>query len=103
MTLVVTMLTHRHDFWTHNDNMRKKDSSNGTYFRAGDRVFCQNGSWFFQTRENDHGPFSTRDAAQLDLKRYIEEMSFFDSVTPGVPVKPATAKQSDELRLLDKD
>ena len=85
--------------------MRKKDSGSSTYFRSGDRVFCLNGSWFYQTREDDHGPFASREEAELDLKRYIEEMRFFDSVKPEqAGGKPAT-EDSDfaNFTLVDKE
>ena len=101
----VTPLTYGVAVSQHNPVMRKKDSSRSTYFRSGDRVFCLNGDWFYQTREDDHGPFTSREAAELDMKRYIEEMSFFDGITPGVPSKaPANAKsESTDLSLIDKD
>ena len=86
--------------------MRKSDADNATHFRSGDRVFCLNGSWYFQTRENDHGPFPTREAAELNLKRYVEEMSFFDDVRKSTPTPPVPAKDDPEFAnfsLVDKD
>ena len=84
--------------------MRKKDTGNTTHFRAGNRVFCLNGEWFFQTREDDHGPFPTRDAAELDLKRYVEEMNYFDSIAGEHRSKPrAPARQFADFKLVDKD
>ena len=44
------------------------------FFRASRRVFCLNGEWYFQTRESDHGPFTRREAAELALQRYVDEM-----------------------------
>lgn len=83
--------------------MRKSDSSETTHFRSGDRVFCQNGKWFYQTRENDHGPFSTRAEAELDLARYVDEMDFFN----GVRKSRATSKTADaefaNFSLVEKD
>ena len=64
--------------------MRKSDIQDSTFFRSRDRVFCQNGKWFYQTREDDHGPFPTREAAELDLKRYVDEMDFFDGIKDGI-------------------
>ena len=85
--------------------MRKQDTDNSTHFRAGDRVFCQNGKWFFQTREDDRGPFPSREAAQKDLDRYTEEMAYFEDVTPGVTkVAPdAAAEEIADFTLVDKD
>ena len=65
--------------------MRKSDANDSTYFRSKDRVFCQNGKWFYQTREDDHGPFPTREAATEDLQRYMDEMAFFDDAHDGTP------------------
>lgn len=94
-----------------NPPMRKSDHNDGTYFRAGDRVFCLNGNWYFQTREDDHGPFATREAAELDMQRYVDEMRFFDGVQDGVtsslgPVSESGQSQDldfADLKLVDKD
>jgi hypothetical protein len=83
--------------------MRKTDEDKKRYFRTGDRVYRQNGRWFFTTREDDHGPYPTREAAELDLSRYVDEMEHFEDVkedldTPVQPQQPA-----DDLRILDRD
>lgn len=85
--------------------MRNSDEDDLTFFRSRDRVFCQNGSWFFQTREDDHGPFPTRAAAELDLQRYVDEMAFFDGVKKGaVSDKTATGDEDfANFSLVDKD
>lgn len=51
--------------------MRKDDSNRKSFFRSKDRVFVANGRWWFATREGDHGPFSTRQAAQDALTRFV--------------------------------
>jgi len=65
------------------------------FFRASSRVFCLNGEWFFQTREDDHGPFTRREAAEQALARYVSEMQEFGDATPSYPSvqTPATANQ----------
>ncbi len=85
--------------------MRNSDEDDLTFFRSRDRVFCQNGSWFFQTREDDHGPFPTREAAELDLKRYVDEMAFFDGVKDGAVSDKTAAPGVDfaNFSLVDKD
>ncbi len=84
--------------------MRKSDDDIATYFRSGDRVFCLNGKWYYQTRENDHGPFPTREAAQIDLQRYVDEMSFFDDVRKPAPAAAASADPDfANFSLVDKD
>lgn len=85
--------------------MRASDTQGKTYFRSSDRVFCLNGQWYFQTREQDHGPFTTRVLAEHDLARYISEMEHFASLLQGAEQilgKPRPAPtQVSELRLLD--
>ena len=86
--------------------MRKSDASDGTYFRSGDRVFCLNGKWFYQTREEDHGPFPTRAAAKTDLQRYVDEMNFFEGVRQDASngVRPDNSdSEFADFQLLDKD
>jgi len=89
--------------------MRKEDHDDGTHFRSRDRVYCMNGEWFFETREDDHGPYATRQAAEADLSRYTDEMSYLDGADK--PPAPEIARQSgklsdlkiSDLRLVDKD
>ncbi len=81
--------------------MRKDDATESTQFRSGDRVFCLNGQWFFQTREQDHGPFPSRGAATAELERYVNEMDFFSDVKdPGEPGPDST---SPDWQLTDLD
>ena len=76
-----------------------------THFRSRDRVFCQNGKWFYQTREDDHGPFPTRQAAEVDLQRYVDEMAFFDDASDGVAAENPQLKDPEfaNFSLVDKD
>lgn len=55
------------------------------FFRASSRVFCLNGEWFFQTREDDHGPFTRRDAAEAALARYVGDMEEFSDGSADFP------------------
>ncbi len=89
----------------HNANMRKSDANDSTYFRSRDRVFCQNGKWFYQTREDDHGPFPTREAAELDLQRYVDEMAFFDDAKGDAPAEKPSYQDPDfaNFSLVEKD
>jgi len=53
--------------------MRENDEkTNVRHFRAAERFFCQNGGWWFSTREGDEGPFSTREQAKAALARYLD-------------------------------
>jgi len=85
--------------------MRKSDLQDSTYFRSRDRVFCQNGRWFYQTREDDHGPFPTREAAELDLQRYVDEMDFFNGVRDAAPADGSNPKDPEfaNFSLVEKD
>lgn len=83
--------------------MRKADEDDLTFFRSRDRVFCQNGKWYFQTREDDHGPFPSREAATLDLKRYVDEMAFFDGVKKGVDNGNKQSSEFANFSLVEKD
>lgn len=69
------------------------------FFRASRRVFCLNGEWYFQTRESDHGPFTRREAAELALGRYVDEMQDMESMSGSYPSAegPMTAGQSAAL------
>ncbi len=85
--------------------MRSKDTGKTTHFRSGDRVFCQNGDWFYQTREDDHGPFPTREAAEFDLRRYVDEMNFFDAASNSATSESKQRQDLDfaNFTLVDKD
>ena len=77
--------------------MRKSDKQEKQFFRAGDRVYCQNGQWFFTTREEDHGPFPTREAAELNLSRYVIEMEHFDDASGGACKRGMPELQASDL------
>ena len=71
---------------TNNGTMRKEDSEQPSQFRVKDRIYSLNGQWYFQTREDDHGPYPTRAAAQQSLDRYVAEMSDLnDLIKPPAP------------------
>lgn len=55
--------------------MRKSDQQPKQFFRAAARLYCLNGEWYFQTREEDRGPYTRREAAEAALERYCGEMS----------------------------
>ena len=80
-----------------NSGMRKDDFESKQFFRAGDRVFCQNGEWYFQTRENDHGPFPSRPAAERELERYAAEMGDLDQLRKSLKAETSL----DDLKMID--
>lgn len=51
---------------------RKTDAEDGSSrFRASSRIFSVNDEWYFSTREGNHGPFASDNAAQKELDRFI--------------------------------
>ena len=69
--------------------MRVEDprESNKRYFRAGKRMFSLNGAWYFTTREGERGPYPSPEEADLQLRRYKEEMSELQSFQKSRAVK----------------
>jgi hypothetical protein len=51
--------------------MRKTDTHEKTYFRCDDRIFQVNDSWWFGSREEDHGPFRSRNDAHDALAQFV--------------------------------
>ena len=57
--------------------MRDKDEkTNVSHFRTTERFFCQNGGWWFSTREGEEGPFDTREDAKAALDRFVGSVQF---------------------------
>ena len=55
--------------------MRETDEqSSVSHFRAVERYFCENGQWYFSTREGEEGPFRTREAAEAAMQRYVNSI-----------------------------
>lgn len=45
-----------------------------TRFRS-DRFFCEDGQWFFTTREHTiQGPFESREEAEKELEMYLHDL-----------------------------
>ncbi len=62
----------------------------------------------FQTWEDDHGPFPTPEPAEYDLKRYVDEMSFFDAAAESKDSDTTLVRASQDpdfadFTLVDKD
>ena len=64
---------------------RRTDSIRKTYCRTPDRIICCEGSWYFQTRLGDRGPYDTLEEAELWLERYVETMGFVEENKPWLP------------------
>lgn len=57
-----------------------------TRFRS-DRFFCEEGRWFFTTREGTvKGPFDSRDDAERELAMYLRDLRERERF--GIPGKP---------------
>ncbi len=66
--------------------MRKIDlGKTGLRCRSRARFRQQSGQWYFQTREGERGPFDSREAADLELQRYIDTMEFIEKNEPSLP------------------
>ncbi len=79
--------------------MRVEDprESNKRYFRASKRVFSLNGAWYYTTREGDRGPYATPEEAELQLRRFKEEMSDLQAFQKSREIK--NEQQSASLSL----
>ena len=44
-------------------------------FRTRNRYFCQNGKWWFSTREGEEGPFNSREHAEQGMARYVDSVA----------------------------
>lgn len=56
--------------------MRASDQSGQMFPRSKERIFSLQQQWYFQTREYDHGPFQSRQAAEAELQRYVYDMQY---------------------------
>lgn len=58
---------------------RSEDQEDKARFRT-DRFFCQDGQWYFTTRENTiKGPYSSREDAQQELMMYLRDLRNMES------------------------
>lgn len=56
--------------------MREEDEkSNVRHFRMAHRYFCENGQWWFSTREGEEGPYPSREAAEAAMARYVDSIA----------------------------
>ncbi len=56
--------------------MREEDEqSNVRHFRMAHRYFCENGQWWFSTREGEEGPYPSREAAETAMQRYVDSIN----------------------------
>lgn len=56
-------------------SLRKQDDSTNTDFARSERIFDDDGLWYFRTREGgDIGPFRYESEAQQMLEKFITEI-----------------------------
>ena len=79
--------------------MRKTDSSHIPHFRSSDRFFRHEEKWCFQARESVRGPFDSREAAEIELKRYLNQMGYLD----GNETLPPSGVSWNDVTLVDID
>lgn len=55
--------------------MRTRRNEPERVFFRSDRFFSGNGQWYFETREGvNHGPFDTREEAEQQLEKFLQEL-----------------------------
>ncbi len=64
---------------------RSTDSIDETYCRTPERIISYERKWYFQTRQGNHGPYDSREEAELCLERYVETMEFVEDNEPWMP------------------
>lgn len=58
---------------------REDDEEDKARFRT-DRFFCQDGEWYFTTRENTiRGPYASRGDAEQELMLYLRDLRNMES------------------------
>ena len=79
--------------------MRKSDRKPKKYVRAANRLFQEDGKWFFLTREGTRGPFRNCREAEAELQLYASTMSFVEdhqnTLPPGVDCGEVTVVNMD--------
>ncbi len=78
--------------------MRESDETESAvrYFRSGHRYFCMDGKWYFSTRESEEGPFSSREAAEAALERYLNSLEMLKKLqTPEKVEKDPDVDRGD--------
>jgi len=78
--------------------MRDEDEkSNLSHFRTAERFFCQNGGWWFSTREGEEGPFDTREQAKAALERFVGSVQLSEQWQAEKEQRKAAARVENEL------
>ena len=61
--------------------MREQDEkSNVSHFRTAHRFFCQDGQWWFSTREGEEGPFNSREHAENARDCYVDSIQMMEKI-----------------------
>jgi len=60
-------------------------------FRTRNRYFCQDGQWWFSTREGEEGPFMSREAAEHGMQRYVDSAEMMEKFKSEKSVRQAEA------------
>lgn len=74
--------------------MREHDEkSNVSHFRTAHRFFCQDGQWWFSTREGEEGPFNSREHAENARDRYVDSIQMMEKIQREQEDKKAEAAE----------
>lgn len=63
-------------------------------FRTRNRYFCQDGQWWFSTREGEEGPFVSREAAEHGMQRYVDSAAEMKKLQQDKVVRQAKALEN---------
>ena len=64
---------------------RDDEDQDKARFRS-DRFFCEEGKWYFSTRENTiKGPYESREDAEAELMLYLRELQNRENFGGGKP------------------
>lgn len=83
--------------------MRESDENSSVrYFRAANRYFCQDGKWWFCTRESEEGPFNSRGEAEAALERYLNSLEMLQKMQIADKVDKEPPEDRGDVTIWDR-
>jgi len=55
---------------------RQDDAQRKTFFRTEGRIIHQDGQWYFLAREGERGPYASKEAAEIAMRRFVTEANW---------------------------
>ena len=65
--------------------IRDSDKKSGKFKRRNARLFRDGFDWYYHIREGRRGPFSSKAAAEADLKEYLSTIRFIEENADTLP------------------